>query len=279
MRLLIVLSILFHQFSGRAQDAINLKDADDRKQGKWVYYGKDRPEIEMPPSFKYEEGNYVNDRKEGFWIRYYKDGTTIKLKGHYVNNRPCGDFEKFYENGVLKEKGRFIKNVYRDTNTRYYDNGQLRYQAFYDSLGRENGIVIYYYSNGSKEFEYFAKQGIPAGNTYRFYQNGDTSEIVVYRSGDIISSQQKSPIHSILDTEPVQIRQLPPYVGATPNTGSVVWNPNGYNKVYNSNNEIWQDGVFKDGQLYTGKIYVYDSSGTLLKVGLFKDPNSFSIGK
>jgi predicted sulfurtransferase len=47
--------------------------------------------------------------------------------------------------------------------------------------------------------------------------------------------------------------------------------PNGYNKVYNLNDEIWQDGDFRSGALWNGKLYVYDEDGILLKVRVFKN--------
>jgi antitoxin component YwqK of YwqJK toxin-antitoxin module len=55
--------------------------------------------------------------------------------------------------------------------------------------------------------------------------------------------------------------------------------PNGYNKVYNAQDEIWQDGDFKDGRLYNGKVYVYDRDGILLKVKVYKNGVYHSDGQ
>ena len=55
--------------------------------------------------------------------------------------------------------------------------------------------------------------------------------------------------------------------------------PNGYNKVYNSDGEIWQDGDFKEGKLFNGKVYVYDRDGILLKVKVFKNGVYHSDGQ
>ena len=74
----------------RNDDKLNRKDDQGRKQGKWIYYGKDRPESGIPAEGKVEEGKYVDDRKEGIWIKYHNDGVTPKLKGEYENNRPKG---------------------------------------------------------------------------------------------------------------------------------------------------------------------------------------------
>ena len=55
--------------------------------------------------------------------------------------------------------------------------------------------------------------------------------------------------------------------------------PSGYNTIYNDNDEIWQDGDFKDGQLYDGKVYIYGSNGLLLKVKVFKGGKFHSLGQ
>lgn len=49
------------------------------------------------------------------------------------------------------------------------------------------------------------------------------------------------------------------------------WQLNGYNKVYNFDGEIWQDGIFKNGKLWDGKVYVYDCDGIFLKVKVYKE--------
>lgn len=62
----------------------------------------------------------------------------------------------------------------------------------------------------------------------------------------------------------------PPNPGNTPKTNGVKWQPEGYNKVFNEDNEIWQDGQFKNGLLWDGKLYVYDIDGILLRVKIYK---------
>lgn len=67
-------------------DTINQRDQLG-KQGFWIYYGKDRPNLNYPDSAKVEEGRYVNDRKEGLWKKFNPDGT-LRIEGVYKNNRP-----------------------------------------------------------------------------------------------------------------------------------------------------------------------------------------------
>lgn len=258
-------------FENNDQDDINKKDANG-KQGKWIYYGKDRPEAGIPPEGKVEEGYYKDDRKEGIWIKYHNDGVTPKLKGEYENNRPKGNYIKYHQNGKIREIGNFEKNQYHDSLKRFHENGKLEYEANYNAIGKEQGKVKYYYANGQLEFEYTSNNGTPTGKAVRYYENGDVKEVIEYGDdGSVKSSEQremKNPEVKVKD--PGGSSERAPSIGSSPRTHGVKWQPNGYNKVYNEDDEIWQDGVFKEGKLWDGKVYVYDRDGILLKVKVFK---------
>jgi antitoxin component YwqK of YwqJK toxin-antitoxin module len=261
-------------------EGINQRDQQGKKQGKWIYFGKDRPEEGYPSEGKIEEGFYKDDRKEGVWIKYYNDGETPKLKGFYINNRPQGEFVKIYPNGKVKEKGSFFKNSYQDSLKRYYENGQLEYEAFYSQSGKENGVVRYYFPNGQLEFEYTASEGVPTGVATRYFENGDVNEQLVYGSDGAVEKSQDyemvNPAKKVKD--PGAVVQVAPKV-VNPKTKGITFEPNGYNKIYNANDEIWQDGTFKNGQLWDGKVYEYDKDGILLKVEIFKNGNYHSDGQ
>lgn len=263
------------------QDAINQKSEDGKKQGKWIYFGKDRPETGTPPAGKVEEGKYIDDRKEGFWIKYFTDGVTPKLKGEFTNNRPEGVYYKFYPNGKLREKGTYENSSYKDSLVRFHENGVLEYEAHYNAAGKEQGRVNYYYPNGQLEFVYFSVNGVQVGEAIRYWPNGDVKEMITFNAaGNIIASTQKEPVHPIKDAATTQqTTEKAPNVGTKPVVLSGKWQFNGYNKIYNSENEIWQDGIFKDGRLWDGKVYVYDKDGILLKVKVFKNGLYHSDGQ
>ncbi|NRA10936.1 MAG: hypothetical protein HRT57_03150 [Crocinitomicaceae bacterium] len=135
-RTILLFSILI-SFQGYSQnDTINQTDENGKKQGYWVYYGKDRPEAGYPDEGKIEEGPYLNDRKEGLWIKYYNDGVTPKLKGEYHNNRPSGQYWKGNLDGSERESGNFQHTKYLRTTElgglhgdldglKYTDSGRL----------------------------------------------------------------------------------------------------------------------------------------------------------
>jgi len=250
---------------------INQKDNQGKKQGKWIFYGKDRPQEGYPANGKIEEGNFKDDRKEGIWIKYHLDGETPRLKGEYVNNRPQGNYVKLYANGKIKEKGTFVRNVYSDSIKRYHENGKLEFEANFNEQGKEEGSVKYYYPNGALEYEYAAKDGKPYGKAIRYYENSDIKEVIFYGdSGEVERSEQREMTKPAVNVKnPGASNEVAPKINVI-RTKGIKFQPNGYNKIYNSNDEIWQDGNFKQGVLWDGKVYEYDRDGILLKVKVFK---------
>jgi len=262
------------------EEKINKKDEKGKKQGKWIYYGKDRPSEGYPKNAKVEEGIYKDDRKEGMWIRYYKDGVTPKLKGEYINNRPDGVYVKHNPKGVLLEKGVFSKGKFKDSLIRYHENGKVEYQAFYGETGQESGTVKFFYANGQLEYEYQTENGKPKGEANRYYENGDLKELISYdANGEIAKSEKKEMVTSPVKVKEPEASTEKAPKAAQPRTKGAKFQPNGYNKVYNDNDEIWQDGEFKNGLLWAGKVYEYDRDGILLKVKVYKEGVYHSDGQ
>lgn len=259
---------------------VNVTDEKGRKQGKWIFLGKDRPALGYPEDGKIEEGSYVDNRKEGLWIKYHNDGVTPKLKGEYKNNRPSGAYTKLYPDGTVKEVGVFSRNKYYDSLKRFHPNGIIEYEGIYNEEGKEQGTVKYYYANGQEEFVYEANDGIPTGKATRYYENGDIKEVIFYgEDGSVTKSEQKERVNPPSNTVPDLTPNEPaPSVG-TPRTKGAKFQPNGYNKLYNENDEIWQDGEFRNGRLWDGKVYEYDVDGILLKVKVYKKGNYHSDGQ
>lgn len=252
------------------QGGINQK-VDGKKQGKWVYLGKDRPAEGYPSEGKIEEGSYVDDRKEGEWVKYHSDGSTPKLKGTYENNRPSGPYVKFWPDGKVREEGSFERNKYSGSLKRYHKNGVVEYESNYNSEGKEQGTVKYYYANGQEEFVYDAQNGVATGKAVRYYENGDVKEIIYFSSdGSVEKSEQKEMVRPPVNhVDPDVSKEAAPKI-TVPRTKGEPFKANGYNKVYNQDDEISQDGEFRNGRLWDGKVYVYDSDGILLKVKVFK---------
>lgn len=250
--------------------AQNKRNADGERQGKWVFTGKDYPHKNLPKTQKVEEGYYVDGRKEGTWIKYFSDGS-IQLKGTYNNNRPEGPYTRYYPNGKIAEQGEYKANAYKGLLLRYHDNGQLAYRANFNNQGQESGKVSYYHPNGKLALSYTVKNGKVQGQVSRYNTSGQLqSSFNVTADGAISAVQKANNQTTVVTPKPVVTSNVYPPRLTNPKTKGLRFVPNGYNKVYNDNDEIWMDGEFKNGQLYDGKVYDYDQDGILQKVRIYK---------
>jgi antitoxin component YwqK of YwqJK toxin-antitoxin module len=268
LKLTVIFCILFCASFVQAQ---NKKDAHGKRTGKWVYTGADKPSSGISKTGKVEEGIYVDGRKEGVWTKYHKDGKTPKLKGNYSNNRPEGSFSRYYSNGQLMEQGSFGKNGYKGNLVRYFDNGQIAYKAVYNNDGQETGKVQYFHENGKMALEYSVKNGLLTGKVNRYNTQGNLIESMDVTTTGGISNVKvfSNPPKTTTNTTATQTVVYPPKI-ANPRMKGLKFVTNGYNKVYNDNDEIWMEGEFKNGQLWDGKVYDYDADGILQKVRIFK---------
>lgn len=275
MKWSLIISLLFFWFLTQTSfcQSINQKDANGKKTGKWVIYQKGTKKV-------FEEGRFVNGRKEGVWKRYFSDGITVMIEANYINNRPSGSYSKFYQNGKLKEKGSLELNKYNDSLVKYYPNGKIEYAGNFNSSGVEEGAIKYFYENGNVEFEYQAKNGTPSGRAVRYFEDGTIKEEINYSADGAVASVKiidKTAIKETKKTTPVVGVKAP--VLGIPRTRGKEFLPNGYNKCYTINDEIWQDGTFKNGELWDGKVYEYDKDGILIRVKIFKQGVYHSNGQ
>lgn len=87
-------------------DTINKIDANDLKQGRWVYFGRDKKGLKnkvLKHNQITEEGHFLNNKKNGIWKTYHIKTNKIKSEVTYVNGASSGK-AKFYN-----EKGKLIK--------------------------------------------------------------------------------------------------------------------------------------------------------------------------
>jgi len=240
-----------------------------------TYYGKDNPSSKYNPTTKVEEGYLVKGKKEATWTKFYPDGKTPKLIGNYIANEPNGAYTKFYPNGVLKEKGVFSNHHYTDSLCYYSSKGKLESITIYNKNGKQIGETKHFHSNGELALSYEVTKEKIEGNITWFSSTGAIlSQMQVKRNGtktpiiyDEIAFQNNIPsitkgFHAIRLAGPI-LKDGP-------------FDPNGYNVVYNKQDELYQVGTFKDGALQNGKLYSYDENGMLKSIIMFRDGFYFS---
>ena len=254
------------------------RDAQGRKQGHWITFGKDKPEKGYPDAGKIEEGPYKDDRKDGQWTMYHKDGATPRLIGEFSNGRPKGAFTKFHGNGKAKSKGTYVNGKHQGSLESFYKDGTPSQVKNFNLEGKEEGKQRLYYPNGQVEVEYETKNGVKTGKQTRYHENGDVKQVIEYNSdGSIKSKVDSEPTQPVVETAVDTGSGGPSAIGA--DTKDKPFEKNGYNKVYNGDEELWMDGKFKSGKLWDGKLYKYDSDGILLKIEIWKNGKYHSDGQ
>lgn len=253
---------------------INKKDNQGRKQGLWVVFGKDIPRKGYPEKGKVEEGNYTDNRKNGFWTIYHMDGETPRLIGEFVDGRPKGEYKKMYSDGKVKEEGHFEDGKQVGSLIMYHENGKVAQKKYFSVEGVEEGPQKIFYRNGQVEVEYQRTHGVTVGTATRYTKKGEVKEIIQYsEDGSVASRVEKE----ITIQKPDEGNGGPN--GSNGNMRGKVFEKDGYNKVYNENEELWLDGKFKNGKLWKGKLYKYDSDGILLKIEVWKNGKYHSDGQ
>lgn len=248
------------------------------KQGFFTIYGKDMPEKGYEPDGKIEEGSYKDDRKIGEWIFYHLDGSTPRLKGNFVDGRPNGPYVRYSENGAVIEESAYNNKKQVGAFKTYYDDGTLKQEKTFNAEGKEEGPVTFYYETGQVQYEGTMVNGVPTGEATRYWEDGSVKEVLVYSStGELLSTTVVNAEPPVAVT-PVIGTGGPSGVNGILKDGSV-FQMNGYNKVYNEDEDLWMDGNFKAGKLWNGKLYKYDEDGILLKIEIWKNGAYHSDGQ
>ena len=246
----------------------NITDVNGKKQGPWLYLGKDKPEKGYPEEGKIEEGSYLDDHKNGIWTKYHKDGVTPRLVGTYVHGRAKGEYTKTFENGQVKETGTRGNKKMTGTLKRYFENGQISQEKNFNELGKEEGTQKMYYPNGQVWLEYETKNGVKTGKQTRYTETGEIKQVIIYaEDGKITSKEEKEVKESV--AKKLEVTGSGP-TGVGKDTNGKPFDKNGFNKTYNTDKELEMDGKFRNGKLWDGKLYKYDSDGILLKIEIWK---------
>lgn len=263
------------QMADAQNDSINRKDSQNKKQGLWIYFGADRPDLDYPNEGKVEEGRYVDDRKEGTWIKYWDDGETAKLIGNYTNNRPGGEYWKYHRNGELMEHGEFSKNQFKGFREKFDSTGQLLLKTKYND-GRMIDTSFIYFANGCLEaMEIMDDQGVPRQSFV--YSKDSCNQIVEIVTQHPHGNSQPAPDFSYKKDSILVInssyhgqgtwRYHPDYVYDYSDQKLCSDQP--IIVTYNEMNEVIFKGSCKDGKLNEGKLYLYDNDGILLRIEIW----------
>lgn len=258
------------------QDTINFVDANNLKQGYWIFFGRMKKLPEYRDDQKVEEGKFSDSRKVGIWKKYFPNGN-LNHEVTYVNGRPNGVYINYYQDGVVQEEGTWINNKQVGKFIRKHENGVVSQEFTFNNNGKREGVQKYYYPNGQVMIEGSWEEGQESGVVKEFYENGDIKSEKVYNNGkfDEAASKTYEPKKPLPPVDKDQLKTDEPYKPPVvkgdekPNMG--IFNGDGYAKLYNANKQVSKDGIFSKYKLLDGKEYIYNKDGILERIMVYKN--------
>ena len=266
-------------------DVLNQVDDQGLKQGHWIIKGYMSEKPNFAANNTVEEGEYLNNKKEGVWKHYWPNGNKkSEIKYHY--NRPQGPYKVFYNNGQLEEEGNWDRNKNIGEFRRFYDNGQPQQEFYFTDSGKRNGIQKYFHDNGQMELEVSIINGKESGVMKRYNPDGTMKQEMVLvngvlKEGSIKNHIAKSNKPEVKHKEPtVEVAENAPNTKTAKDNPNSAYSfkPNGYNILYNENQQITQIGEFKNGRLWNGKWQRYNRDGILVRVEIYKSSRYIGTG-
>lgn len=277
--------------------AINQLDKNGKRTGYWVIDELNHP-LASTSTHKWKEGNYSNGRKEGVWIFFNKDGKTPRLIGEFADNRPSGAYFRFNLKGELVQASSVPKSIEINQSI------TARNEVFTCKLNFDNketvaGQVFFSQKIIKKNaIQFWVEQSLQAISSESkvidfTWLNANYNRLYA-RYLEVRSPQQLlkvvepslAPKTLVAANQSESVKHnakkgnylFPPTVRSPRVANGLSFQPNGLNKLYTPDNEIWMDGYFRGGQLQDGKVFIYDNDGVLLKVRVYKKGSYESDG-
>jgi len=210
------------------EETINVVDATNKKQGKWIFFDNSKTQI-------VEEGTFVNNRRDGIWKKYYSSGK-IKHEITYVKGKPNGYAKFYYENGNLSEEGLWKGTKWVGEYKFYFENGNMAYLWQHDETGKRTGQQKYFYENGNIMIEGEWTEGKESGVIKEYYESGDLKSEKNFADGIL----EQGTVKTYKPKAPVVVKKAT----GTKQESVGIFDGNGYHKTYNTKGLLDREGVF-----------------------------------
>jgi antitoxin component YwqK of YwqJK toxin-antitoxin module len=161
----------------QVNQSINQTDKDGRKQGHWIK--------KYPNGNKMYDGFFANDRPAGEFKRYYEDNT-IKSLLVFSKNGTEAKASLYYSNGMIASTGKYL-NQLKEGKWRFFSSttkGLLISEEEY-SVDKKNGFSIKYYPDSTVAERVNYKNGVRHGEFLKYYPDGTLTLKTSYQNGKL----------------------------------------------------------------------------------------------
>jgi antitoxin component YwqK of YwqJK toxin-antitoxin module len=145
--------------------------------------------------------------KQGHWIKKYPNGN-IMYDGYFADDKPAGEFRRYYEDSTIKSLLVFSKNGTEAKATHYYPNGMVASSGkyinqlkegkwkFFSSTtkglliseeeytgNKKNGLSVKYYPDSTVAERINYKDNLKHGECLKYYPDGTITLKTSYQNG------------------------------------------------------------------------------------------------
>jgi antitoxin component YwqK of YwqJK toxin-antitoxin module len=226
---------------------------------------------------KSSEGNLVNGQPNGFWKSYWRNGN-LKTAGNRKNFTLDSIWVFYNEDGVKTSEITYQQGDKEGLTKSFSEGILIKTEPF--EKNKINGLVSYYYPNGSlkKEIPYEKGKAIGTGFIYALSDKRITA-ILTYKNGQLVRQQEINQIDQ-------QNQKQGLWIDFYPNRNAKVEGPylndlkNGYWKYYQANGNLirvekWIMGVLQEGAKEAAKVEIRrtlnPNTGKLASKGAYRD--------
>lgn len=253
-------------------DTLNQVDEQGRKQGWWQMSAPGAGGQDQEPGPVIEEGRYADGRRSGVWTRYWPSGA-LKSRINYVKGMPRGAYTLYHADGKPQEQGTWDLDRNTGAFKRWHANGKLAHEFLFDAYGTRDGQQKYYHENGQLAVDVTMVKGREEGTLTRHFPNGDIQETVELRNGTVEEGSFRSftPRGPLAESAPAPEAVAAPARTAQETTNATDFRADGYNTLYDRQHRLSQQGHYRKGRLWNGKVYKYDRNGILYRIEVYVD--------
>ncbi len=212
------------------------------------------------PSFGQDTLNRTdaNGKKFGLW-RIYGNNKTYVGKG-YIDN-------------AIVDEGRFVDGKKVGIWKQFYPSQKIKSEIEYKN-GRPNGKFCTYYENGCPEEKGTWRANMYVDSFYRYREDtcGKILQKKYFNAAGKDLNQQKTIHGGCFGSENDLVYDSKPSQDTLKKSGGgCMGGGSGPERLYDSQKRVVQEGEFKNGRLWSGRWYRYNTDGLLTKIEVYKN--------
>jgi antitoxin component YwqK of YwqJK toxin-antitoxin module len=191
--------------------------------------------------------------RQGYWERSYPGGK-IQYRGTFINDRPVGEFTRYFPNGNTMAVMDFCSEGRRAETRLFHEDGTLAARGLY--LDEKKDSIWHYFTPGESRLTSMEtyEEGVKKGLSVIYYPNGVPSETFWYEN-----SIKNGPWNQFYDSGRLKV-----------SAGFKNGLRHGDFIYYTTEGKIEIKGGYRNNQMHGEWVY-YDPEGQIISLVVYKE--------